>query len=90
MVSPIGSNNISAIQLFNANHAFNIKPSNSTIENDFLHDTSGTHVNSVIMVKSEDVEEIKKYAKMAGENISEDDIMYGLNYGRSVIADYMA
>lgn len=90
MVSPIGSNNISAIQLFNANHAFNTKTSNPIAEENLPHDTSGTHVNSAIMVKSEDVDEIKKYAEMAGENISEDDIMYGLSYGRSVIADYIA
>ncbi len=90
MLSPIGSNNISAIQLFNASNAFNVKPSNTTKTNEFLHDTSGTHVNSAIMIKSDDVDEIKKYAQMAGENISEDDIMYGLSSGRSVIADYMA
>ncbi len=35
-----------------------------------------------------DVEDIKKYAKYMGENLSIDDINYGLMYGRSVIADY--
>jgi len=35
-----------------------------------------------------DVEEIQKYAKYMGENLSIDDINYALMYGRSVIADY--
>lgn len=35
-----------------------------------------------------DVEDIQKYAKYMGENLSIDDINYGLMYGRSVIADY--
>ncbi len=40
--------------------------------------------------KTVDVEDIQKYAKMVGENISVDDINYGIMYGRSVIADYIA
>ncbi len=35
-----------------------------------------------------DVEDIQKYAKYMGENLSIDDINYGLMYGRSVIADF--
>ncbi len=35
-----------------------------------------------------DVEEIKKYAQALGETITNEDINYGLTYGRSVIADY--
>ena len=38
-----------------------------------------------------DLVELKKYAELAGEsNITDDDIRYGLIYGRSVIADYLA
>ena len=40
--------------------------------------------------KTVDVEDIQKYAQMVGENISVDDINYGITYGRSVIADYIA
>lgn len=36
------------------------------------------------------VEEIQKYANSMGENLSIDDINYGLMYGRSVIADFSA
>jgi hypothetical protein len=35
-----------------------------------------------------DVEDIQKYAKYMGENLTIDDINYGLRYGRSVITDY--
>ena len=35
-------------------------------------------------------EEIRQFAKNAGEeNLSNEDIQYGLTYGRSVIADYL-
>ena len=37
-----------------------------------------------------DIEDIQKYANYMGENLSIDDINYGLRYGRSVIADYLA
>lgn len=37
-----------------------------------------------------DVQEIQKYASYMGENLSIDDINYGLMYGRSVIADFIA
>ncbi len=35
-----------------------------------------------------DVEDIQKYANYMGENLTIEDINYGLMYGRSVIADY--
>ena len=37
-----------------------------------------------------DVADIQKYANLMGEELSLDDINYGLMYGRSVIADYSA
>ncbi len=37
-----------------------------------------------------DVDDIQKYAKMVGESVSTEDINYGIMYGRSVIADYIA
>jgi len=37
-----------------------------------------------------DVEEVREYARMAGEfNITDEDIKYGLLYGRSVIAEWL-
>ena len=37
-----------------------------------------------------DYDEVKKYAEMVGMEVSEEDIKYGIIYGRSVIADYSA
>ena len=37
-----------------------------------------------------DVDDIQKYADAMGEKLTIDDINYGLMYGRSVIADFIA
>ncbi len=37
-----------------------------------------------------DVDDIKSMAQSIGEEITNDDIKYGLTYGRSVIAEYIA
>ncbi len=42
------------------------------------------------LFKNVDVEDIKNSAKLIGEDITDDDIKYGLTYGRSVLADYSA
>lgn len=47
--------------------------------------------SDINMLQNLDLVELKKYAELAGEsNITDDDIRYGLIYGRSVIADYLA
>ena len=56
--------------------------------------SEGIDINDDSILKSQNIDEIKKYAKMvqgAGENdLSEEDIKYGLSYGRSVIVEYLA
>ncbi len=43
------------------------------------------------LLEKVDLVELRKYAESAGEfNITDDDVRYGLIYGRSVIADYLA
>ncbi|MBQ8848295.1 MAG: hypothetical protein IJ003_05060 [Candidatus Gastranaerophilales bacterium] len=37
-----------------------------------------------------DVNDIQKYASQMGENLTIEDINYGLMYGRSVIAEFIA
>lgn len=37
-----------------------------------------------------DVEDIRKSAAQIGEELSDEDIKYGLTYGRSVLADFSA
>ena len=40
--------------------------------------------------KGIDIDDIKKSAQSIGEEITDEDIKYGLTYGRSVLADYSA
>ena len=92
MTSPISSStNLNSVQLFSAVNAFKssmtspIKPQASEIEV-----SEGTNLDDDFILKTKDVEDIRKYANMMGENLNEDDIKYGLSYGRSVIVEYSA
>ncbi len=91
MVSPLSSN-VSAIQLLNASNAFKNASRPITPEPKAEPQVSeGIEINDNNILKSQNVDEIKKFAEMAGENnLSEEDIKYGLSYGRSVIVEYMA
>lgn len=85
-----GNNNISAIRLFNAASAFNkanpVKP-----EPQQQSTEAGTEVLENSILKNINVDEIKQYANSVGEtNLSEEDIKYGLRFGRSVLIDYSA
>ena len=94
MVGNIGSSKVSAIQLLNAANAFKNTKVQTPIEQQQIKEpqtSNGTDINDDSILKSQNVEEIKKFAQMAGENdMSEDDIKYGLSYGRSVIVEYLA
>lgn len=94
MIGSVNSSNISAIQLLNATNAFkNTKASLpiETTQNKEPQVSDGIDINDDSILKSQNIDEIKKYAEMAGENdLTEDDIKYGLSYGRSVIVEYMA
>lgn len=89
MVSPIGSN-INAIQMFTAANAFKSTMSNPITQSREPVTSDGIELNDDGLLRGRDLAEIKKYAKMIDENISDDDIKYGLSYGRSVIAEYLA
>lgn len=87
------SSNVSAIQLLNAANAFkNNAAATQPIQTKEPFTTEGTDLNDDnILLKGQNVDEIKKFAELAGENgLTEDDIKYGLSYGRSVIVEYMA
>lgn len=91
MVNQITNSNINPIQMFSALNAF--KSSSQTKEAQAAPDISdGIGVNdSNDLLKNQDLGEIKQFAQIAGEsNLSDDDIQYGITYGRSVIADYLA
>ena len=76
--------------MFNAVNAF--KAIQSPVKQEMVQDVSeGLDINENSILENQNLEEIKQFAKNAGEeNISNEDIKYGITYGRSVIADYIA
>lgn len=90
MVNPIGISGVNPIQYLNAANAF--KASHAEAPEQIIPEFSdGIGINQEKLISDNDMEEIKQLAKSAGEeNISDDDIKYGITYGRSVIADYVA
>lgn len=88
MVNAIGTPNVNPVQMFNAVNAF--KTTEKVHKNEIPEISDGLEVNDNSILKNQDTEEIKQFAKTAGEeNLSNEDIQYGLTYGRSVIADYI-
>lgn len=88
MVNAIGTSGINQVQMFNAVNAF--KTSEKVNNNETPEISDGLDINDNSILKNQDTEEIKQFAKTAGEeNLSNEDIQYGLTYGRSVIADYI-
>lgn len=90
MVSGITSGVINPISMLNATKAFSAaqKPLKSVLP--VVDETSNgidlKDTNQLLINKN--ISEIKKFATYAGENnLSIDDIKYGLQYGRSVIID---
>ena len=91
MIGGINSN-VNAVQMLNAVNAFKntaqTQPQQHNIEPEV---SSGVNTTDNALLKSQNIEEIKKYAEMIGEsNLSDEDIKYGLSYGRSVIVEYSA
>jgi len=94
MLSSIGQNN--NVQRFSAVNALRTeagrlnKPAEKE-QNDVVENTgNGLKSAPKSLLERVDVEEIRKFASFVGEfNISDDDIKYGLMYGRSVIAEFL-
>lgn len=89
MVNAVGNNNnINPVQMFTALNAF--KASGQIQDNSKIVEPSdGIEINDNDILKNQDLDEIKQFAKTVGEdNLSTEDIQYGVTYGRSVIADY--
>ena len=88
MVASIGTSNINSVQMFNAMNAF--KASEVKPQEQVMPEVSdGVEVNDNSLLQNQNIEEIQQFAKGAGEeNLSHEDIKYGITYGRSVIADY--
>ncbi|MEI8128440.1 MAG: hypothetical protein WCG95_02380, partial [bacterium] len=73
---------------FNAVNAF--KSSGQIQDNQMPEVSDGIQINDNNILKNQNIDEIKQVAQNVGEsNLSNEDIQYGITYGRSVIADYM-
>ena len=84
-----------SVQTFSAVNAFRTsahvtKPDNRD-ENNIAEITSdGTKSAPKSILEKVDTSEIRKFAEYAGEyDITDEDIKYGLMYGRSVIAEWL-
>lgn len=84
---------VNSVQQFSALNAFKgkkvLKPAEETPEKP--ETASGTKTTSTpSLLDRIDVNDIRKCAETVGEyNISDDDIKYGILYGRSVIAEWL-
>lgn len=95
MLSRVDQNqsNINSVQQFSAVNAFrsnkNLKPAEELQERPEV--SSGTKTTSTpSLLEKVDVNEIRKCAGYVGEyDITDDDIKYGMIYGRSVIAEWL-
>lgn len=88
MVNAISTSNINPVQMLNAFNAF--KASEQVQDTKIPETSDGIGINDSSILKNQNTNEIRQFAKIAGEeNLTNEDIQYGLTYGRSVIADYV-
>jgi len=84
---------VNSVQQFSALNAFKtnktVKPAEEVQEKPEV--LSGTKTSSTpSLLERIDVNDVRKCAESVGEyNISDDDIKYGILYGRSVIAEWL-
>lgn len=89
--NPINStNSLNFINSFNAKNAFAPKTENAGALKEEKEDLAVSHVSNSILNRI-NVEEVQQYAQNLGENVlSEDELKYGLIFGRSVLVDVQA
>ena len=92
MISSVGQNN--NVQRFSAVNAFrsNSKPLKVEEQNSLQDEQalSTTKVAPKSLLDRIDVADVRKCAEYVGEfDITDDEIKYGLMYGRSVIAEFL-
>lgn len=90
MISSIGQNNnvqtFSAVNAFKSNNTINRQTNES--ENNIKSESRTIAPKNIL--DRIDVNELRECAKTVGEyDISDEDIKYGLTYGRSVIAEFL-
>ena len=89
MLPRIEQNSVQQCSALNAFKSARALPKQEESEN--VEVSRGTETTSAqTLLDRIDVNEVRECAKTVGEfNISDDDIKYGLLYGRSVIAEYL-
>ena len=93
IIRPGINSNVNSVQQFSAVNAFRsnktIKPAEEIQEKPEVANGTKTLSTPSIFDKI-DVNDIRKCAETVGEyNISDEDIKYGILYGRSVIAEWL-
>lgn len=83
---------VNSVQQFSALSAFKnnrtVKPAEENEQKEVVNGTKTTSTPSLL--DRIDVNELRECAKTVGEfNITDEDIKYGLIYGRSVIAEFL-
>ena len=80
-----------SVQQFSALNAFKSNQNLQKPEAENIEVSRGVNTSSTqTLLDRIDVNEVRECAKTVGEfNISDDDIKYGLLYGRSVIAEFL-
>lgn len=94
-ISNMVASSISKLTLNTASRAFEaskktIKAPQTEEENNFEEEALIPQEDTKPMKSNVDVDEIRQYAGLIGESLTEEEINYGLRYGRSVIADFSA
>ncbi len=99
-ISSMVSQSLSRLNLNNVNRSYkagekeekNVKISEDELLNNEAFEKISDDKNTLTKEPKSDinVEEIQKYANLVGEELSIEDINYGIKYGRSVIAEYIA
>lgn len=94
-ISSLIASSISKLNL-NSNQvaSFSNKPKQNKEKENLIQENEKDDVKLVdenkISKSPIDVKDVQKYANLIGEDITVEEIKYGLMYGRSVIADYSA
>lgn len=94
MLSSIGQNNnvqrFAAVNSLKTSASQLNKPADNSVNSAIENTSDGLKSAPKSLLERVDVADIRKCAEFVGEfNISDDDIKYGLMYGRSVIAEYL-
>lgn len=91
MISSVNQNRVNNLQNFTSINISKYAEKKDLNQNQEVENLGINTRNDKNVLQNIDLVELRKYAEYAGEsNITDDDIRYGLIYGRSVIADYLA